>query len=411
MPDRVIAHGKRPCVLHLSADFPDPIAPYKTPVIARLIDLVGDRYDHRVLSLNRRSPAFARLAPVILGRADAIDVSQVQPFEYGEALSYHAPPRGVMHATMLRRLGKWITRRLAETNVTPDLIIGHKLTVEGLVAMAVAEELGVPYAITIQGNTDQKILTNRPDLARRFGEVYRGAASVFCLAPWARSAVERRVGKRTGPSFDLPCPTVNDTIVPPRPGGENIISVFHLKNHAIKNLGGLVAAMRINAAEGKRCDLHIFGGGSPEEHAACKAVIGDAPGITLMGPRTQDELGAIMNGAAAFVMPSLRESFGLVFLEALFAGLPIIHPKGASIDGYFDGLPFAIPVNARRPEDIARAVRHVVENEAELKAALGAWQQAGGLQRFTRAAIARTFSEGIDAALAQGKPRRQETAL
>lgn len=404
MPDRPIARGKHSCILHLSADFPDTIAPDKTPVIARLIDLVGDRYDHKVISLNRRSPGLTRLATVLVGRGDTIEVSRVQPFEYGEALIYHAPPLGLLHATMLKRLGKWISRRLAETNIAPDLVIGHKLTVEGLLAKTVAEELGIPYAITIQGNTDQKILTKRPDLARRFGEIYHGAASVFCLAPWARRAVEKSIGERSGPTFYLPCPTVFDAIVPPRAGAESVVSVFHLRNQAVKNLGGLVAAMRINAAAGRPCNLHIYGGGSPEETAACKRVIGDAPRIALMGPRTQDELGPIMNGAAAFVMPSLRESFGLVFLEALFAGLPIIYPKGASIDGYFDDLPFAIPVDARSPADIARAIRDAVKNEAELKSALADWQKAGGLERFTRTAIAQTFSEGIDAALAPTGP-------
>jgi glycosyltransferase involved in cell wall biosynthesis len=324
-------------------------------------------------------------------------------FAEGECLEYRAPPRGVLHATMLDRLAAWIIRHLVDNETSPDLVIGHKLTVEGLLAKTIAEHFGIPYALTIQGNTDQKILAYRPDLARRFAAVYHGAASVFCLAPWARQAVERRLGVRTGASFDLPCPTVNDTIRPPNNGGESMISVFHLRNHAVKNLAGLVTATRRLATTGDPCKLQIFGGGTPEEMQACAAIIGDTPGVALMGPRTADQLGPIMNNAMAFVMPSRRESFGLVFIESLFAGLPIIYPKGASIDGYFDGLPFAIGVDARSTQDIAQAIRKAVLQEQALKAALSTWQQAGGLERFTRAAIAQTFGRGIDTALGAGR--------
>ena len=57
----------RPRVLHLSADFPDPINPANTPFIARLIDLVADAHDHQVISLNRRSPTLAAAARIAQG--------------------------------------------------------------------------------------------------------------------------------------------------------------------------------------------------------------------------------------------------------------------------------------------------------------------------------------------------------
>ena len=36
-----------------------------------------------------------------------------------------------------------------------------------------------------------------------------------------------------------------------------------------------------------------------------------------------------------FAMPSFRETFGIVYLEALSQGLPIIHSRGQGIDGLF----------------------------------------------------------------------------
>lgn len=400
MPDPLSEHARRPKILHLSGDFPDPINPDKTPVVARLIDLVGDRYDHRVISLNRQSPGPFQAVSLLVGGCAPVPEESLVDFAGGFAVNYLAPPKGVLHATMLNKLADWIADRLIQEEAFPDLVVGYKLTVEGLIAQAVAARLGVPYALTIQGNTDQKILLARPDLWARFHTVFHEAACVFSFAPWARRAVVRRLGERSGPTLDLPCPTVHDTIYTPVADGTALISAFHLRNHRIKNLAGLGAAMRDISVGNQRCKMHIYGGGSREQTAHCAAIVAGIPGIELMGPRTPEELGPIMNGASAFVMPSLRESFGLVFVEALFAGLPIIYPKGASVDGYFDGLPFAIKVDARSTRQIGEAIYHVLAHEKELKAALAQWQNAGGLTRFNRGTIARTFAKGLDAALA-----------
>ena len=395
-------HGQQtdvPRILHLTADYPDPIVPFKTQVITRLIDLVEARYDHQVISLNRRNPALSQIARIAVGRASPALDSTITPLDRGACLEYLAPPRGILHATMLDSLAEWTISRLVAQNAVPDLVIGHKLTVEGLIARSVAIALGIPYAVTIQGNTDQKILSFRRDLTRRFGSVYHEAACVFSFAPWARRSVEDHLGPRRGLTIDLPCPTVHDMIRPPVAGGGTLVSVFHLHNHAIKNLTGLVAAVRELASAGQPCDLRIYGSGTPEETEQCAKIIGKTPGIHLMGARTQDQLGPIMNDAVAFVMPSKRESFGLVFIEALFAGVPIIYPRNASVDGYFDGLPFALPVDPCSPRQIREAMRHAIENQTALKSALSVWQQAGGLEQFSRPAIARTYGEGLDLAL------------
>jgi glycosyltransferase involved in cell wall biosynthesis len=102
-----------------------------------------------------------------------------------------------------------------------------------------------------------------------------------------------------------------------------------------------------------------------------------------------------MNAATAFVLPSRRETFGLVFTEALFAGLPVIYPKGTAIDGYFDGHSFALPVNASDPASIADAMQEAIQREEELKAALSDWQRSSHAKQFQRPSIAANFAAGL----------------
>ena len=386
-------------ILHVTADFPDPIAAQKTPVIRSLVDLTSDKFSHSVISINRRTPSPAAFAKALfMGRGFPAANVQSQPFPYGYALSYDAPPKGLFHATMLHALGDWLAQEVGK-GPRPDLIIGHKLTFEGLAVRRACEQLNIPFAISVQGDLDGKVLTARPDLRKDLGRVFHEARIVFPFAPWSLRMAQKRLGTRQGPVAYLPCPTELDTPLSPTVGGNGLLTVFHLKNHRRKNLAAMVRAMALVQPALPDARLAIVGGGSDGDKAACLKVIGNQPTITLAGAVERHAMQARMNAATAFIMPSLRESFGLVFIEALFAGLPIIYPAGTAVDGYLDGLPFAIKVNARSAGEIARAITQTVECEAQLKAALADWQLSEASQQFTRRAIAAQFTAGIETAL------------
>ena len=387
--------SRRPIILHISGDFPDPIKPTKTPVVERIIELTRARFDHHVISINRRSPGIIRLARLGI-------VTGQRTFENGTAVQYTAPPKGLLHHTCLTALGDWVARHWTERNgstTRPELIIGHKLSIEGIAASRAASLLGSPFAITLQGNTDLKILKARPDLRGRFAKIYHGAEMVFSLAPWTPRNVDRILGPRDRPTATLPCATDLDQILPPKTGGRGLVSLFHLANHKSKNLHKLAQAMQKLAREGDKTQLAIWGGGTPADFAACEHTIGGAANARLAGAPLRKDIPALLNNSIGFVMPSVAESFGLVFIEALFAGLPIIYPRGRAVDGYFDDMPFAIPVDPKSVGDISRAVMHLQRNEAELKAQLADWQTSDHARQFTRAAIAQKFADGLTAAL------------
>lgn len=378
-------------IVHVSADFPDSIAARKTPVIARLIGLAPE-LEHRVYSLNRVSPPL----PAIIGALGrpALTVKAV-PEPFGQALRYTAPGKGLFHQGALLQLGDWLAQHIAAAGPAPDLLVGHKLTVEGIATRRAAAKLGVPYAITIQGNTDLKILRYRPDLRGAIGAVFHGAAQVFSFAPWSLAEVESLLGQRKGPSENLPCPPDFEDMIAPDATGAGLLSVFHLHNSKGKNLARMVAALRRIEADHPDARLQIAGTGSPGDVRRCEALIAGHPAIALTGEMDRATLRQTMNRASGFILPSLRESFGLVFVEALLSGLPIAYPKGAAVDGYFDGCPFAIPVDARSMEEIAQAMVSLLQNSAEMKAELARWQRSPAARRFLPEAIGANFRAGL----------------
>jgi len=392
--------GNRPFILHLSGDFPDPVSSDKTPVIETLLKLTASEFDHHVVSINRSElKPLAALALVLGGKTRTAIAIDDRAFEYGTALSYSAPGRGLFHKTYLEALGNWLGDYIAMLPRRPQLLVGHKLTIEGIAIAQAAARSGIPYAISIQGNTDTKILNYRPDLSEHFASIFHGAAGVFPFTPWALKGVEAELGKRNGNVWLLPCPTSLDVCIPPKTDGERFISVFHLRNHKVKNLDRLVSAFRGLDSHKERFSLDVIGGGTRAEVEECEKIVGQAHDVNLIGARSQDELRPIMHGAIAMVMPSRRESFGLAFIEALQSGCPIIYPRGAAIDGFFDGAPFAIGVDASSVSEIRQAIETAEANEVELKAALKEWQDAKGYEQFTRPVIAKTFTNGLNVML------------
>jgi len=231
-----------------------------------------------------------------------------------------------------------------------------------------------------------------------FGEIFQAAKVVFPFAPWALQEVEARLGTREGPTHLLPCPTELDQAIAPVAKGDGFASVFHLKNFENKNLSGMAQAIGRIAKHREAPALAVIGGGTDEQLAACRALTSASPTITFPGAMGRDALSARLNRATAFVMPSHRESFGLVFIEALFAGLPIIYPKGTAVDGYFDDAPFALRVDSRDPASIAEAMERCMDQETEMKAALAQWQTTPAAAMFTREKIAATFTQGLNEA-------------
>lgn len=388
-------------ILHLSGDYPDSIEAFKTPVIKSLVDLTRGRFVHEVFSLNRRAPSHGPFLVSALrgGGRPQLELRQ-QPFGDGTALEYFAPGRGVFHATMLHQLGDRLAQQLANGGKPPDLLVGHKLGIEGIAVRRMARTLNIPFAICIQGDTDTKIVQMRPDLRRELARVFHDAAMVFPFAPWAMQQIEDQLGKRFGPAISLPCPTDLDQKVNPSvTGSKELLSVFHLKNYKRKNLKGMAAAMRKIALYDSDIRLTVIGGGSPQDILACEALTANLPNVSLAGAMNREQLRERFRCAAGFVMPSLRESFGLVFVEALFAGLPIIYPEATSVDGFFREQPFAVKVNATNSERIAQAILNLVRNEAQVKQALAAWQESEDARRFTRPAIADEFARGLAMAI------------
>lgn len=104
---------------------------------------------------------------------------------------------------------------------------------------------------------------------------------------------------------------------------KNVISTINVVN-------------KINSKNTDTCFLTIVGGGG-ENEKEIKNIILKTSNISYLGRITNlDELKRAFRTCDLFVMPSFHETFGLVYIEALSQGLPIIYSKNEGVDGFFE---------------------------------------------------------------------------
>jgi glycosyltransferase involved in cell wall biosynthesis len=388
-------------ILHLSADYPDPLVPAKTRAVAALLELApGHR--HVVYSLNRVGWRLNWRGGIhALGFADRAG-------EEHRAVAYGAPGKGLLLRTRLRALADRILADIAARGQAFDLVHAHKLSVEGLAGARIAAALGLPLAVSVQGDSDLKIVGARPDLRPVWARIWREAAVAFPFAPWAAAALDARLGARTRPVLPLPCPVAAARPLAPRPGaGPLVRSAFHLAAAGRKNAAGLISAVGLAAREIPDIRLEIAGGGDAAAFARLAALAeAAAPGrVRFTGALPGAAMPLFLNGAGCFALVSHRESFGMVFAEALLAGTPCLIPRGRAIAGYLPEGGVLLAADPADPGAIAAGLVALLRDEAGFKARLAALQAAGGLDIFGSAAIAATYERG----LASIRPARQES--
>jgi glycosyltransferase involved in cell wall biosynthesis len=151
--------------------------------------------------------------------------------------------------------------------------------------------------------------------------------------------------------------------VTPKPGRV----VFVGKVGYLKGVPYLAAACRELADRGVDCDFRVFGS-APNGLAARP----EFRGPRYMGHVPRDVIVRELGAADMFVFPTLSDGFGIVLLEAMAAGLPVI-TTGNCADIVEDGVNgFVVPIrDSRAIADRVELLRH----DRALRRRLGAAAQ------------------------------------
>ncbi len=375
-------------ILHITADYPDVIAPGKTRAVKSLLDS-SPGFNHLVYSMNR---------------ATGLGGIEKHPDESDNVISfrYKAPPLGLLQETFLNPVADWIYEDLQRREVHIDVIHAHKLTIEGVIALRLSEKLQCPFVSSLWGNTDQKYIRAKPEKKSLYREVATKAAQLLPAAPWIQEYVIKRLNLETGNFTDLPVITESDTYLQSQVSGAGLVSAYNLDIYRTKGTVKLLDAISMVVKEGEDIQLTIFGRGSEKSIAAVNSLIAKnklQEHVKLGGVVPHENIQETFSQYQAFVLPTLTESYGMVYIEALFSGVPVLYSGGRGVDGFFDDVEIGYKCDPKSTRDIAHGLTCLISIEEKLKSNISELQHNGFFEKFRKHSVVQTYSELINKVL------------
>jgi glycosyltransferase involved in cell wall biosynthesis len=232
------------------------------------------------------------------------------------------PGLGFAGMTSLRLLG-WAWRSV------PRFDVVHVHLARDLVTLPLAEIAvlrGVPLVLQPHGMIDaatNRLATWADVLAVR--RVLSRAGAILGLVDDERDDLEGVAG-RSLPYLTLGNGVTTDVSLPPDISAEPgpVLCVGRL--HARKRPLAFVRAAAVVRAEGHRTPFWLVGPDEGELPAVQQLIgkVGLQKQVSYLGARPRAEIGALMRQASVVVQPTERERFGLVLVEAMALGVPVV---------------------------------------------------------------------------------------
>jgi len=148
----------------------------------------------------------------------------------------------------------------------------------------------------------------------------------------------------------------------PRAGRPTVLSVARM--YPRKRLEDLLHAAAILRARISDAQIRIVGEGPESARLHLlhqKLGLGDT--VVLLGEVSRSRLAVEYTIAHCFCLPTVQEGFGLVFAEAMAAGLPVVACRAAAVPEIVEDGRTGILVGRRNPAELAQALETLLVNE------------------------------------------------
>lgn len=358
-------------------------------------DGAGEFILRLAVALRERGAAVRILAPAGPGLAPVTSVRGVpiHRFRYApaawETLAYVGTMAEQVRASATAKLALAglmargnAALRAAIADFDPDVVHAHWWFPLGVAAATAVGD--VPMVLTMHGS-DVRLAIGSPAARAAFRFVSGRARAVTAVSAWlAGSAREMAPGLDVNVApmpVDASHGAARDVV-----RGTDVLFVGRV--NAQKGIGDLLHAMRGLATTGAALDIV----GDGVERAAMEALaasLGLGTRVRWHGHLPQERLPSLYARAGVVVLPSREEGLGLVAVEAMLAGTPVVGYRSGGLPDVLGG-DAGILVEPGDVAGLSRAIDRVLTDHtfASALAATGARRASA---RFTPAAVAATY--------------------
>jgi phosphatidyl-myo-inositol alpha-mannosyltransferase len=280
----------------------------------------------------------------------------------------------------------WLALRAGQDAVAQALY-----PTDALAAARWSHDTGRPAVLSWMGVPTRRWLVLRRGRAEIVRRAVRGSAVVTALSRTASDAFERWLGAEVRviyPGVDLGAF---------EPGGERAEAPTVFCAAAIdqpqKRVGLLIAAFRELRRDLPDARLVLA---EPRDGSAGRGLIRGVEGIELRNVNDREELARSYREAWVSALPSWGEAFGLVLVESLACGTPVVGSSLGAIPEVVDREEIGRLFDGDDPASLARALREAIElsRDTATRAACRARAEEFGSER-TAAEYERVYRELI----------------
>lgn len=385
------AGNAKPRLLVLSATYPRWPGDDEPQFVHQLCSHLADVFDVCVVTPHAAGAAIVEF----------IDGVEVRRFRYAPAFAETLVHRGGMLGNLKASPWKWVlmpgflasmawTTLALQWRRKPDLVHAHWMVPAGVVAALASR--GAPLVVTSHGSD---VLGLRGPKWRR---VRRWVATKAAALTGVGSGVVETLGLETArPVRLLPMGVDLSLLFTPDSGErrEPMRVLYVGRLIANKRPAAIIAAIGLLRQQGLGVSLEIIGAGPESERLECQvrdlglsdvvSFIGRVPQVQLAGHYRQAAVTVVASGDA-----SAPEGLGLVAVEALGCGCPVVSSPNPALAA---ALPAAAPVVFVRnasPEELAQGIRTCLEAPSTATDPVGDWHREL-IARFDWPSVARGY--------------------
>ncbi|WP_339316206.1 glycosyltransferase family 4 protein [Oceanobacillus sp. FSL W7-1304] len=251
-----------------------------------------------------------------------------------------------------------------------SILHAHSLFSNGSIALKLKQKYNVPYIVAVR-NTDVNFFFKKMPHLRNLGiKILKEADGIVLLSESYKNLLkEKYIPNNLKDEIDKKISIVPNGInnfwfqnietkesIP----FKDDLKLLHVgvidKN---KNITTTIKAIEILHNKGYNVTFTLVGR-IKNENVYRK--IKDLPYINYFPPKPQEELMQIYRENDIFVMPSITETFGLVYAEAMSQGLPVIYSQGQGFDRQFENGTVGASVPSDSETDIANQIQNILVN-------------------------------------------------
>ena len=343
--------ARRSTILHITGDYPDPVRNRTTPAVKNFIDLLDD-CDHVIVSIkrySRKSDCYRREFDVGPGRRVI-------------ALGYQALPAGLFHRRTMARIAAEISSIISESPCCAGSRCRAQADHRRRDRLSAAAEIGTALHLLRAGRGGGQVFpiqTGTQSALRRSHRAIRGA--LLCLGLVQGQRIEKTYPglprrQELLPNFsNLP---IVKSCAPPR-DGHVFVTALDLDMYRRKGFHHLLAALVEARKRVPDLRLDVIGWSTPATMDKLQRLVrrvGAATAVQFLGVLPHEGVLRAIPRYGAMVLPARNETFGMVYVEALLSGVPILYTAGSGIDGYLDDLYVGTPVEAGNVKAIAEGL-------------------------------------------------------